>query len=152
MIWKQYLSSTKHWMFRVLICVVFAVMLSACDAVSRGPTLQDAEAFVREAETKILDLWIDAGRSAWVQNNFITEDTNALAAEANAAVMAATLELAVAAAEFNDLELEEETERKLTLLKTSLAAVAPSDSELQNELAALMTQMESVYGHVHLGW
>jgi peptidyl-dipeptidase A len=37
-------------------------------------------------------------------------------------------------------------DRKLTLLRTSLAAVAPSDPALQQELAELMTGMESTYG------
>ena len=37
-------------------------------------------------------------------------------------------------------------ERKLLRLKTSLAAVAPSDPALQRELAGIMTEMESRYG------
>ena len=101
---------------------------------------------MERAETRLLDLWIDAGRAAWVQNNFITDDTNALAAAANTAVMAATTELAAEAARFDALALPLEIERKLLRLKTSLAAVAPSDPARQRELAGIMTEMESLYG------
>ena len=128
------------------VSVGVAVILGACAEPMRGPTIEDAEAFISDAESRLLALWIDAGRAAWVQNNFITPDTNTLAASANATVMAATTELAAVAARFNDLSLPDELERKLTLLKTSLAAVAPSDPALQQELAELMTEMESIYG------
>ncbi len=124
-----------------------AVVVGACAcAGASGPTVEEAEAFIARAETRLLDLWIDAGRAAWVQNNFITDDTNALAAAANTAVMAATTELAAAAARFDALDLPLEMERKLLRLKTSLAAVAPSDPALQRELARIMTEMESMYG------
>ena len=116
------------------------------ELVPSGPTVEDAEIFIRDAESRLLALWIDAGRAAWVQNNFITPDTNTLAASANADVMAATTELAAAAARFNGLALPGGVDRKLTLLKTSLAAVAPSDPVLQQELSELMTGMESIYG------
>ena len=129
---------------RLRACVA-AAALGAC-AGAGEPTVEEAQAFIEQAETRLLDLWIDAGRAAWVQNNFITDDTNALAAAANTAVMAATTELATAAARFDALELPLELERKLLRLKTSLAAVAPSDPALQRELAGIMTEMESRYG------
>ena len=37
-------------------------------------------------------------------------------------------------------------ERKLLRLRTSLSAVAPSEAVLQQELAEIMTEMESIYG------
>ena len=130
---------------RLFVAVVLAGGAGACAAES-GPTVDEARAFIEAAETRLLDLWMEAGRAAWVQNNFITDDTNAIAAAANTEVMAATTELATAAARFNVLTLPEHLERKLTRLKTSLAAVAPSDPDLQRELATIMTEMESLYG------
>ena len=64
------------------------------------------------AEDRLLGLWMRAGQAAWVQQNFISTDTNAMAAAANAAVMAATTELAAEAARFNTVELPEELNRK----------------------------------------
>ena len=138
---------STHGVGRRLRACVAAAALGACACSGADePTVEEAQAFIERAETRLLDLWIDAGRAAWVQNNFITDDTNALAAAANTAVMAATTELAAAAARFDTLELPLELERKLLRLKTSLAAVAPSDPALQRELAGIMTEMESRYG------
>jgi peptidyl-dipeptidase A len=128
-----------------------AIIAAACTE-DVGPTVDDVRVFlagdsIREgAEPRLLRLWVDAGRAAWVQNNFITDDTNAIASAANTAVMAATTELAAEAAQFNDLDLPADLERKMTLLRTSLSAVAPSEPVFQRELAEIMTEMESVYG------
>ena len=137
---------TGPYLTQLLVAGALAMAFAACTATPPSPTLDEAQAFVQDAESRLLDLWIDAGRAAWVQNNFITDDTNALAAAANAKVMAATTELATAAARFNALDLPPHLDRKFTLLKTSLSAVAPGDPMLQEELAALMTEMESIYG------
>ena len=131
---------------RLFVSGALATVLGACAVATPDPTLDEAETFVRDAESRLLSLWIEAGRAGWVQNNFITDDTNTLAAAANAEVMAATTDLAAAASRFNALDLPQPLDRKLTLLRTSLSAVAPSDFALQAELATLMTEMESIYG------
>ena len=55
---------------------------------------EDAEKFIADAEKRLLDLNIKAGRADWVKSTFITDDTEALAAEANENLIAATTELA----------------------------------------------------------
>ena len=130
---------------RVLLTAGLAVAISSC-AEQTGPTVEEARTFVADAESRLLDLWIKAGYAGWVQKNFITDDTNLIAATTNTEVMAATTRLASEAARFNVLALPEDLERKLTRLKTSLSAVAPSDSALQRELAGIMIEMESIYG------
>ena len=130
---------------RRLLAWMAAAVLGA-GACAAAPTVDEARAFITRAESRLLGLWIAAGRAAWVQNNFITGDTSALAAAASAELMAATTELAAAAARFDALDLPVDLERKLLRLKTSLAAVAPSDPALQEELAAIMTGLESRYG------
>jgi peptidyl-dipeptidase A len=133
------------FLFRCAFAALLAFGLGSCVDVNE-PTVDEARAFVDEAETRLLSLWQKAGRASWVQNNFINQDTNQIAASANADAMAATTELAVFSARFDDLRLPEEIERKLTRLKTALSAVAPSDFELQQELSVIMTEMESIYG------
>ena len=129
----------------LVIAGTLALGIGACAGES-DPMVSDARVFVEAAEARLLDLWRTAGRASWVQSNFITEDTNGMAAAANADVMAATTELASAAARLNELVLPEDLDRKLLRLKTSLSAVAPSDPALQQELAEIMTEMESIYG------
>ena len=121
-----------------------AILVSGC--AEPGPTVEEARAFVDDAEARLVELWIDAGRAAWVQSNFITDDTTAIAADAQTAVIGATMELASAAARFDGVELPEEIRRKLLLLKTSMGLAAPADPALQAELAGITTSMESTYG------
>ena len=129
-----------------LVSGVVSMLALSCSVQPEPPTVSDAEEFVAAAEERLLNLWMSAGQAAWVQQNFISKDTNAMAASANAAVMAATTELATEAAQFNSVELPDALNRKLTLLKTSLAAVAPADPVLQQELAEILAGMEAAYG------
>ena len=127
-----------------LVGLLAAILVSGC--AEPGPTVEEALAFVDDAEARLVELWIDAGRAAWVQSNFITDDTTAIAADAQTAVIGATMELASAAARFDGVELPEEIRRKLLLLKTSMGLAAPADPALQAELAGITTSMESTYG------
>jgi len=105
-----------------------------------------ARAFLAQGEQRLLALWITAERASWVQENFITVDTERIAADARLAVLAATRELAQASTRFDGVELSPETARKLRLLRTTLPLAAPADPERQAELALLATQMASLYG------
>jgi len=130
----------------VAVAFMSAAVVMSCGEPEPRLNVVDAETFVQDAEARLLGLWKRAGRAAWIQQNFISTDTNAMAASANAEVMAATTELAADAARFNGLELPEVLQRKLILLRTSLSAVAPSDPVLQLELATILASMEAAYG------
>src|SRR5271157_3541916 len=47
------------------------------------PTVEDARKFLDDAEQRLLVLGNEAQQASWVQENFITDDTEALAARAN---------------------------------------------------------------------
>jgi peptidyl-dipeptidase A len=134
--------ATASWI--LLLGLVMAVLVSGCAAP--GPTVEEAEAFIDDAEARLLQVWVDAERAAWVHSNFITEDTTAIAASAQTAVIGATMELASEAARYDGVELPEDLRRKLLLLKTSMALAAPADAALQAELAEITTAMEGAYG------
>jgi peptidyl-dipeptidase A len=110
------------------------------------PTLDDAERFMDDAEARLLELWIESGRASWVQANFITEDTMAIAADAQTKVIGATMELAAQATRFKDVEMPPDLARKFLMLRTSMSLAAPSDAGLQAELSEITTSMESTYG------
>ena len=111
-----------------------------------NPTVAEAVAFADSAETLLYDLGVKAGRAAWVQANFITHDTEILAAEANEAYVAAAVGLATEAARFNGLDLDYDTARKLNALRTSLTMPAPNDAAKTTELSQISARMESTYG------
>ena len=87
----------------------------------------DAEKFLADAEKRLLDLNIKAGRADWVKSTFITDDTEALAADANETLIGATTELAEQSRRYENADLSPEAKRKLKLLKLSLTLPAPKD-------------------------
>lgn len=98
------------------------------------------------AEKRLLDLSIKGNRAAWVHENFITDDTERLAADADQAVNDATTELAAQATRFAKLQLPADIVRKLTLLRLSLDLPAPRNPAEQAELAQISASLQSDYG------
>ncbi|HJY28321.1 MAG TPA: M2 family metallopeptidase [Pyrinomonadaceae bacterium] len=113
---------------------------------SGSATKDEAEKFLADAEKKLLDLNIKAGRADWVKSTFITDDTESLAAEANDNLIAATTELAEQARRYENVDLSPESKRKLKLLKLSLTLPAPKDPKERTELTKIAASMEGEYG------
>ena len=111
-----------------------------------GASSTEAEKFIADAEKRLLDLSIKSGQADWVKSTFITDDTEALAAEANKDLIAATTELAEQSRRFDGLELSADTKRKLKLLKLSLTLPAPKDPGERDELTKIAASMEGDYG------
>ncbi len=112
-----------------------------------APTAQAASAFVEQAEAELLDKANKAGRAEWVYANFITEDTAAISAAANAEYTEAVVENAVNAARYNNLDgLDAETARKLTMMRTGIVTPAPTTPGAAERVSALTTAMQGVYG------
>ncbi|HVS63910.1 MAG TPA: M2 family metallopeptidase [Thermoanaerobaculia bacterium] len=106
----------------------------------------NAASFVEDAEAVWLDLAIQNDRAAWVQSNFITVDTNVIAAQARERQIAAQVELAKLAAGFDADEADPVVARKLGRLVTSIVLPAPSEEAKQEELARITSEMEAEYG------
>ena len=110
------------------------------------PTVHEAQAFVDEAEKQLFDLEIKAQRAAWVEENFITVDTEQMAADANQEVTAKGVLLSRGARRFESISLPPELARKILLLEISTLLPSPADPALQKELAAIETSLEGDYG------
>jgi len=115
-------------------------------AAISSPTVAEAERFISRAETRLLDLWIKSGRASWVSENFITDDTEQMSADADAAVKAATAELANQAKRYEKLPLPPDVARKFMLLKLSVDIPAPRDPAAQAELAKIDASLDADYG------
>ncbi len=111
-----------------------------------APTVAEASKFADEVEKRLFDLQVKASRAAWVQENFITDDTEQVAADANEALDAATTELAGKARRFDGLKLPEGVARKLKLLKLSSTFPAPRNPADQKEMAKLAASLDGEYG------
>jgi peptidyl-dipeptidase A len=110
------------------------------------PTVTEAERFISQAETRLLDLWIKSSRASWVSENFITEDTESIAADAEQAVKAATSQLATEAKRYEKLQLPPDVARKFKLLKLSVDIPAPRDPAAQAELSKIDVSLDADYG------
>jgi len=107
-----------------------------------GPSVEEAVAFVADAEDRLATLGQHSERMAWVLANFITEDTEQLAAKASEQLTAAAQ-----AARFTGLEgLDYDTSRKLNILRSSIVIPAPRDAAKTAEQAEIGAKMSGLYG------
>jgi peptidyl-dipeptidase A len=110
------------------------------------PTVNEAQVFVNDAETQLFDLEIKAQRAAWVEENFITVDTEQMAADSNQELTAKGVLLSRGAHRFESISLPPELARKILLLEISTLLPSPADPALQKELAGIETSLEGDYG------
>ena len=98
------------WLGVFLLLSVGLALMSCTDnpnslSTSGSGTKEEAEKFIADAEKRLLDLNIKASRADWVKSTFITDDTEALSAEANENLIAATTELAEQVATIRGLSI-----------------------------------------------
>ena len=108
--------------------------------------LEEARTFLNDAEKQLLDLNIKSARADWIKSTFVTDDTEAVSAQANSDLIASTTELAEKARRFETLDLSPDEKRKLKLLKLSLTLPAPKDPKEREELTKIAASMEGDYG------
>jgi len=130
---------------KVLGCLVLFLARNAHAQVN-APTVAEAQEFMNKAEAQLAELSVKVNRATWVQENFITDDTQALAADAIDQVTAVTTELVEQAKRFDGLTLAPDLARKFKLLKLGLTAPAPKDPALRREMTSIGVSLDADYG------
>lgn len=111
------------------------------------PTAADARSFIEQVDRDLRALWSDSARASWVKETYITDDTEAMAAEADERSMEYVARAIKDATRFDDVPGKDpDVERQLGLLKVSTSLPAPADAEKRSELARLSSRLVSVYG------
>jgi peptidyl-dipeptidase A len=128
----------------VIFCFAFALVLEA--QTSNPPTLTDAERFMNQAEARLAELAVKGNQANWIHENFITDDSEAIAAAVNDEITAVTTDLVEQAKRFDGLRKPPALARKFLLLKLSLTAPAPKDPVLRKELTQIAASLDSDYG------
>ncbi len=131
--------------FRCLLVVLCFPLLLEGQTASKH-TVAEAEQFISQAEARLNELNTRAARAQWVQENFITDDTEAISADANEQGTAAVTELVEQAKQFDGLALPPVLARKFLLLKLGLTAPAPKDPKLRREMIEIATSLDGDYG------
>src|SRR5688572_15862685 len=131
------------------LCAVVGIITLGCQLGGNDaaqPTAQEAHQFIDAAEKRLETLGKKASRAGWVQNNFITVDTQIIAADGRSDFAAAVTELALGARRFDAVQLPYDDARKLKLLKLQLSAPAPDNPAEREELSTLSSSLEGDYG------
>lgn len=147
-------SMKRNWLVLCpLVFAVFACVVRAQDQIlqhsmesSPGPTVVRARRFLETAESRLFDLTNKAQRASWVEENFITDDTEQIAADANQELSGFSAEMSKKAHDFDKLALPPEMARKMLLLKLSAGFPAPADPKEQKELAQVLASLDGDYG------
>jgi len=136
-------------------CAVFAVTLGWL-VVSPGHvtlaqqpsrrTPEEAKKFIEKAEQEIFELGVKASRAGWVGVNFITYDTEGIAADADEALNTAATNYAKQAHLYDKVALSPELARKRLLLEHATEFPAPDDAKSQKELATILASLSADYG------
>jgi peptidyl-dipeptidase A len=150
-----------------LLCgaAIGALALSSCNSVPQAepPTAQAAEApapkpaadpaaFLAAAEKELSDFSDYAARVAWVNSNFITDDTDWLNARAGSEGTLLSVRLANATKQFEGATMTPEQQRKMNILRAGIVMPAPSagtpeqQKQIADELAQITTELQSTYG------
>ena len=110
-------------------------------------TAADADAFVAKAEKELAELNIFGQQVAWVNNTYLTDDTDALAARVGTQSTELSVKLAGEAAKYQALPgLSADTKRKLDFLRGGLVLPAPTTEGAANALNIIATRLNSQYG------
>ncbi len=132
-----------------LLFLFSALTVSIAHAQSTSappPTPEEAKKFIEDAEQRLFELGIKAQRASWVQENFITVDTEQIAADAGEELNTAATQYAKQAHRFDHVQLSPELARKRLLLELSAGFPAPDDPKAQKELAHVQTSLDGDYG------
>ncbi|MGA2115530.1 MAG: M2 family metallopeptidase [Bryobacteraceae bacterium] len=110
------------------------------------PTVEDAKKFLDDAEQRLLVLSNESSQANWVEENFITFDTEALAARANQRATDEQVRLAKQSKRFDAIALPPDMARKMHLLRIGFTLATPSDPKESEEVSRLAAELDGMYG------
>jgi peptidyl-dipeptidase A len=135
------------WHSPVAALPALAVLVSlSCGKAAPAPTAADVKTFLDTANETMRVLGIEQNRAGWVQQNFITDDTQALSARASQAYIDAVARLAKESTKYDQVTVSADERRQLNLLKLSLVMAAPADPKESEELTRIAANLNATYG------
>jgi peptidyl-dipeptidase A len=119
---------------------------TAAEPAKGAATVQEAQTFLTQVDSDLRRLWTASQRAAWVNQTFITDDTEILSAAGEEASMEYLSRAIKDAQRFTGLPLSPDLARQLQLLRVASPQPAPNDPKKRAELAEIITQMTGLYG------
>jgi peptidyl-dipeptidase A len=116
-------------------------------AAAEALTPADASAWIAKVEAEFGAFIVEYSRVSWINATYLTHDSDELAAKYGAELTLKQVGYATEAARYAKIEgLDEETRRKLDMLRNGIALPAPSRPGAAEELNAIATRLGSAYG------
>ena len=111
-------------------------------------SIDEAVAFTKDVDANLRRLWVARDKANWVNETYINDDTEALAAANEEATAAYVSEAVKHARRFAPIaaSLPPDVARQLHLLTLTQTVPAPTDASKRAELAAIESWMTSAYG------
>ncbi len=125
------------------VAACLAGLLPACGG---GKAPESAGDFAARVHAELQKAGNENAMAAWVQQTYITPDTEALAARAAEREQAEYARLIEESRAYEGQDIPADAARTIRLLKFGLAAPAPADPEKRAELANIEARMTSAYG------
>ncbi len=115
------------------------------DATASKPTAAEAQAYIDRIESELLVLQVAEDRASWVSLNFITSDTEEIAAKAAEERLVFLARAVAESARFDGVAKDPVSERKFGQLKRSATLPAPRERKKASELASLSAELGALY-------
>ena len=122
------------------------VVAMSSDQNGADVTPEAAKAFLQDAQARLEKMGEELSHASWLASTYINTDSQYVEALASERFTSMAVELANEAARFDDLQLDDETRRQLTMLKQGLVLPAPQDPKLTSELAQIGSKLQGMYG------
>ena len=133
--------------FKTILSLMFCgSLLFSTQLYAKKPSASDAQKFIEKVEKTYIEEGEYAAKIAWVQSNFITEDTVWLGAKSNEKMTALGVSYAIEAAKYDETKLPADIRRKMNMLKNGLTIAAPTDEKKNKELAQISSELGAMYG------
>jgi len=148
------MNCSIHILGRVAAISLAMLELTACQKpAGTGATAkaETADEFITRVNREMLEVGKELNAAQWVQQTYITDDTEMLSAKANERYLEYFSGAVEEAKRFDPKQISNpDTARAMELLKLGVAAgiyaPAPSDPAKRAELAAILARLDGMYG------
>ena len=134
-------------MKKIFLSICILALIVGCSN-DQGSNLSedDVKEFLSAYEKKYTQDGPVISSAFWIASNFISHDSQVIAADYSKRYTLDALESARTAASFDGLDLDPLDRRALNLIKNGFVMPPPLDEDLAGELSQIMTELEAMYG------
>jgi peptidyl-dipeptidase A len=125
---------------------VMAIAIVDCGGGLSSTPRETADQFVARLNKELYALGIEQTEAGWVQQTYITKDTQAISARATDRGLAYFSHAVKQAKAYDGQPMSPDTARAIMLLKIGATAPAPDDAAKRAELSTLLSRLDAAYG------